>query len=99
MKVLKITGIALAGMMVLAAQPATAKCLTKGAVATAGSETWAKWFAMETMVQSVSWGIWPAFVADGSTPGWKVTKEKYRCKKDGASITCRSQATFCPTKK
>ena len=98
MKSLKIAGFALAGMMVFAAQPVMAKCLTKGAIASAGSEKDAKWYALETMVQSVSWGIWPAFVANGSTPGYKITKQKYRCKKGGWGVECRGQATFCPTK-
>ncbi len=78
---------------------AQAKCLNKAAVATAGDEKSAKWFALETMVQAVSWGIWPAFVANGSTPGYRIAKQKYRCKNDGAAITCQGQATFCPTGK
>ena len=83
----------------LAAAPAAARCLDKAAEATAGSEKDAKWFVMETMVQAVSWGLWPAFVADGSTPGWKVTRQRYKCRSNGASVTCRGQATFCPTAK
>ena len=88
-------GILLAG----AANTAQAACLKKAAVATAGSEQSAKWFALETMVQSVSWGIWPAFVADGSTPGYRIARQKYRCKAEGGATTCNGQATFCPTAK
>lgn len=82
-----------------AASSAHAKCLKKAAVATAGDANSAKWFALETMVQAVSWGIWPAFVANGSTPGYRITKKKYRCKNNGATVTCKGQATFCPTAK
>lgn len=82
----------------VAAGPAQAKCLQKAAIATAPSEKGAKWFALETMVQSVSWGLWPAFIADGSTPGWKITKQRYSCKNNGGSMTCKGWATFCPTK-
>lgn len=85
--------------LAMVASAAEAKCLNKAAIATAGSEKDAKWFALETMVQSVSWGIWPAFVADGSTPGYRIAKQAYKCSKDGAAMTCRGQATFCPTKK
>lgn len=74
-----------------------AKCLNKAAVATSGDEKSAKWFALETMVQSVSWGIWPAFVANGSTPGYRIAKQRYSCKNEGAGVTCKGQATFCPT--
>jgi len=82
-----------------AASSGHAKCLKKAAVATAGDAKSAKWFALETMVQAVSWGIWPAFVANGSTPGYRITKRQYRCKSIGATVTCKGQATFCPTAK
>ena len=78
---------------------AHAKCLNKAAIATAGDEKSAKWFALETMVQAVSWGLWPAFVANGSTPGYRIAKQKYRCNQAGAAVTCKGQATFCPTAK
>ena len=87
----------LACFMVLATANAHAKCLNKAAVATAGDENSAKWYALETMVQSVSWGIWPSFVADGSTPGWRIAKQNYQCRKDGLGVTCKGQATFCQT--
>ena len=46
-----------------AASSAQAACVTKAAEATAGSESGAKWFVMETIVQQVSWGLWPGWVA------------------------------------
>lgn len=76
---------------------AEANCVRKGAEATAGDEKSAKWFALETMVQSVSWGLWPSFVANGSTPGYRITKQRYRCAKSGLGVTCRGAATFCKT--
>ena len=90
-----VASIATSGL----ASAAQAKCLKKAAVATAGDAKAAKWFALETMVQAVSWGIWPAFVANGSTPGYRIAKQKYRCKNAGAGVTCTGQATFCPTGK
>ena len=91
-----ITIAAAAGMMATTAQ--AADCVRKGAEATAGDEASAKWFALETMVQSVSWGLWPSFVANGSTPGYEITKQKYKCTKSGLSVTCRGAATFCKVK-
>ena len=90
-----IACVAIAGI----ASTAQAKCLNKAAIATAGDAKSAKWFALETMVQAVSWGLWPAFVANGSTPGYRIAKQNYRCKQDGAAVTCQGQATFCPTAK
>jgi hypothetical protein len=77
------------------ASPAQAACVTKGAVATSSSADSAKWYALETMVQAVSWGLWPGFLSNGKVEGYNVTNEKYNCKPDGGAVTCRGQATFC----
>lgn len=82
-------------LMAMSATTAHAGCVTKGAIATAESEKSAKWFALETMVQAVSWGLWPGFLANGKVEGYNITNEVYRCKNDGGSITCRGKATFC----
>lgn len=79
----------------LAVTPASAGCVTKGAVATAGTADSAKWYALETMVQAVSWGLWPGFVATNKVEGYNVKNEKYSCKPDGGQVTCRGRATFC----
>jgi len=97
---MKVTRFALiVGAALVLPGLAHAKCLKKAAVATAGSEKSAKWYVLETMVQSVSWSLWPSYLADGSTPGWKITRQRYRCRPSGLGVTCRGQATFCPTKK
>lgn len=83
-----IAGVGFAG-------PASASCMTKAAEATAGDEKSAKWFALETMVQAVSWSLWPSFVANGTVPGYTIKDQKYRCNSGGAGVTCRGQATFC----
>lgn len=95
MKSLAIAGVALAATMTLTATTASAGCVSKGAVATSGSAESAKWFAMETMVQSVSWGLWPGFLANGKVEGYSVTNERYRCHPDGGQVTCHGRATFC----
>jgi len=71
-----------------------AKCVKKAAEATSGSAESAKWFALETMVQSVSWGLWPGFLANGKVEGYVIRSQKYKCTGTG-SVTCRGQATFC----
>ena len=95
----QIALVSILAALTLGSANAQANCLKKAAVATAGDEKSAKWFALETMVQTVSWGIWPAFVADGSTPGYRIARQRYKCKRSGAVVTCNGQATFCPTKK
>ena len=79
----------------LGATAAAAECVTKGAVATSDSAKSAQWFALETMVQAVSWGLWPGFLANGKVEGYNVTNEHYNCKPDGGGVTCRGAATFC----
>ena len=76
---------------------AQAQCVTKGANATAGSEASAKWFVMETMVQSVSWGLWPSYLANGTVPGYKITNQRYQCSPSAGGVFCRGRATFCKT--
>ncbi|MBX9925278.1 MAG: hypothetical protein K2Y05_02870 [Hyphomicrobiaceae bacterium] len=82
----------------LSATAAQAECVTKAANATSGTEASAKWFVMETMVQAVSWGLWPGYVANSKVEGYTVKNEKYSCKPEGAGVFCRGSATFCKNK-
>ncbi|HXE02365.1 MAG TPA: hypothetical protein VN623_10495 [Hyphomicrobium sp.] len=84
-----------AAALAFGAGVANAGCVTKGAVATSSSADSAKWFALETMVQSVSWGLWPGFVANGDVAGYRVINKQYRCSPAGGMVTCHGRATFC----
>ncbi len=90
-----LSAIAAAAVVSLAAGAANAACVTKGAVATSTSADSAKWYALETMVQSVSWGLWPGFVANGDVAGYKVINKRYSCSPSGGMVTCHGRATFC----
>ncbi len=90
-----ISGVVAGGLVVSSFGVAAAGCVSKSAQATSGTESSAKWFAMETMVQAVSWGLWPGWVASGEVAGYTVHKERYKCKADGGSYTCISWAKFC----
>jgi hypothetical protein len=99
-QVVAAAGAALA--LVFAAAGAEAQCVTKGAKAYASSEASAKWYVMETMVQDVSWGLWPGFLqanpehtAHYKVEGYKITNERYQCKPEGGQVFCRGRATFC----
>jgi hypothetical protein len=98
MKTIAIVTTALAAAITISAVPASAGCVSKAAVATSASADSAKWFALETMVQSVSWGLWPGFLANGKVEGYAVKNEHYKCSPDGVQVTCHGQATFCTTK-
>jgi hypothetical protein len=98
MKSITIAAAVTVAALSVSISAAAAGCVTKGAVATSGSADQAKWFAKETMVQGVSWGLWPGFLANGKVAGYAVKNERYVCKPDGGQVTCHGSATFCPTK-
>lgn len=94
MKFAKAFGI-VAIVALTGATSAHAGCVKKSAEATAESKSSAQWYALETMVQSVSWGLWPAFVASGDVPGYRVINKRYKCAPSGGMVKCRGTATFC----
>lgn len=87
--------LVVAGALAATASTAQAGCVTKAAQATAATEKSAKWYALETMVQAVSWSLWPSFLATGKVPGYAIRNQRYKCRPAGAMVTCRGQATFC----
>lgn len=95
MKIIRLASISLAAFMAFGAAGASAGCVSKGAVATAGSEKDAKWYALETMVQAVSWGLWPGFLQNGKVEGYNVTNEHYKCSPESGQVTCHGRASFC----
>jgi hypothetical protein len=95
MRSIAISSVALFAALTLSATAASAGCVTKGAVATSGSADSAKWFVMETMVQAVSWSLWPGYLANGKVEGYVVKNEHYRCQPNGGQVTCHGRATFC----
>jgi hypothetical protein len=70
-----IAAAAFVAAITLSVTTASAGCMSKAAVATAGSADSAKWYALETMVQAVSWGLWPGFVATNKVEGHVVKNE------------------------
>jgi len=95
MKAIRIASLALAATIAFGASAASAGCVTKGAHAYAGSEKDAKWYVMETMVQAVSWGLWPGWLQTGKVAGYSVRGERYTCSPSGGQVFCRGRATFC----
>lgn len=94
MKFVTVFG-SIAVLALASAASAHAGCVKKSAEATAESKSSAQWYALETMVQSVSWSLWPSFVASGDVPGYRVVNKRYKCSPSGGMVTCRGTATFC----
>jgi hypothetical protein len=70
-------------------------CVLKAAEGTGESEKTAKFQVYEALLQSVDWGAWAAWMANGTTPGYKVGAVKYHCSSGGVGVTCRGQSTIC----
>jgi hypothetical protein len=86
----------MATFFALGALPASAECVQKAAEGTGGTEESAKFQVYEALLQATDWGAWAAWMANGTTPGYKVSTPKYKCTKgSGLSVTCRGQATIC----
>jgi uncharacterized membrane protein len=76
---------------------AEAKCFRKSASGTASSLDGAKFQVKEAILQSFDWGVWAAFMASGSTPGYRVTSNGYKCSPGGLGYNCRGTSTICKT--
>ncbi|PPC85913.1 MAG: hypothetical protein CTY31_00995 [Hyphomicrobium sp.] len=89
---------AVAGAMMaggLATEASAKNCVPKAAEGTGGTEENAKFQVYEALLQATDWGAWAAWMANGTTPGYKVNTVKYSCKKGGLGVTCRGQTTIC----
>lgn len=86
----------LVAMAPVGATTASAKdCVKKAAQGTNSTIEGAKFQVDEALLQSVDWGAWAAWMANGSTPGWDFGKRTYKCKAGGLGYECVGQATLC----
>lgn len=74
---------------------AEAACFKKTASGTAPSLDGAKFQVKEAILQSFDWGVWAAFMASGSTPGYSVSTPAYKCSPGGLGYNCRGTSTIC----
>ena len=89
-----VVGLMLAGG--LAPEASAGSCVPKAAEGTGSTEENAKFQVYEALLQATDWGAWAAWMANGTTPGYKVNTVKYSCKKgSGLGVTCRGQTTIC----
>lgn len=88
-----VTGIAFASAS--AEAQGKKNCVVKASEGTNSTEEGAKFQAHEALFQAVDWGLWAAWMANGSTPGYDVAKPQFKCSKGGLGYTCRAQTTFC----
>ena len=94
MKLISMAFLTASAVFALSTSSVSAECVKKAAVATSASAQQAKWFALETTVQAVSWSLWPGYVATSKVEGYSVA-DSYKCQPDGGQVTCHVVATFC----
>jgi hypothetical protein len=91
-----ILGAGLVSGLPQSAEAAKGNCFNKAAQGTNSDEAGAKFQAYEAILQSFDWGAWASWMANKTTPGYKITPAKYRCTKGtGLGVTCVGQATIC----
>jgi hypothetical protein len=76
---------------------AEAKCFKKTASGTNTSIEGAKFQAKEAILQSFDWGAWAAYMATGSTPGYRVSTPAFKCSPGGLGYNCVGTSTICKT--
>ncbi|MCB1529260.1 MAG: hypothetical protein KDJ45_16375 [Hyphomicrobiaceae bacterium] len=74
---------------------AKGSCVVKTAEGTGVSKKSAQFQVDEALLQAVDWGAWAAWMASGTTPGYKFGKRKYSCKAGGLGFNCRGTARIC----
>lgn len=71
-------------------------CAVKAAAGTGESEKTAKFQVYEGLLLATDWGAWASFMANGTTPGYRVAPVKYKCfKGSGLGVSCRGQVKIC----
>ena len=100
LKRIAIVSLAAAGLVLGAAAGATdasakGACVKKAGQGINTTEDGAKFQAFEAILQATDWGMWAAYMANGSTPGYKIDKPKYKCTKGGIGVECVGQTTVC----
>jgi hypothetical protein len=96
-KRLAVVAVMLAANLGLTA-PAHAKssCVAKVADGTGNTQANAKFQVYEALLQATDMGAWASWMANGTTPGYKVKPVTYRCiKGTGLGVTCRGRARVC----
>ena len=78
------------------ASAAKASCVARSADGTGSTKKIAQFQVYEAMLQATDWGVWAAWMASGTTPGYKVKPVKYTCAKgSGLGVTCHGRAAIC----
>ncbi len=71
-------------------------CAIKAADGTGESEKTAKFQVYEGLLLATDWGAWASFMANGTTPGFKVAPVKYKCAKgSGLGVSCHGHTKIC----
>ena len=75
---------------------AATRCSQKTASGTGPAEDVAKFQVYEGLLRSVEPEVWATWLATGQTPGYRVGKPVYTCRKGiGLGVSCTGRAVVC----
>ena len=75
---------------------AAPRCTPKSAAGTGPTEDVAKFQVYEELLKSVDNGLWLSWLATGKTPGFRVGKPTYACRRGvGLGVACTGRAVVC----
>jgi hypothetical protein len=75
---------------------AATRCTEKTASGTGPTEQVAKFQVYEGLLASVDESLWSAWMATGTTPGYRVSAPVYVCRAGmGLGVSCQGRAKIC----
>lgn len=95
---MRMIALAVAAFLLAAAQPVDAaqRCVAKKASGTGPTAQVAKFQVYEGLLASVDASLWSAWMATGTTPGYRVKTPVYACRTGlGLGVSCQGRATIC----
>ena len=94
----RILTLTMAVMLGVLASPVDAapRCVAKTAAGTGPNEKVARFQVYEELLKSVDWGVWTQWMADGTTPGYRVGRPVTVCRTGaGLGVSCQGRSTIC----
>lgn len=99
-------GLAIAGLVAVAAVPAEAQGKKGGTCVDKGGRGWgsntqdARFQAWEAVLQATDWGMWSAWITGGAkvgtaAAGYSVSNVREKCSTDGSGKVCIMRAKLC----
>ena len=96
MPIKSLAALAILALCASTSVDAATRCSVKTADGTGPNEKVAKFQVYKGLLKSLDWSVWSQWMADGTTPGYRVNRTNYVCRAgEGLGVSCRGRATIC----